>query len=192
MDLPGDSEHELISRALQGNEKAFRKIVEGYHSVAYAVVRAILGNRDDVEDVIQNVFVKVYKGLHRFRGDSRLSTWIYQIARNEALNAAGRSKRNLEPLGDLDIASSEKDSPEARFGERELRGQLESALSQLDEVQRVAIELRYMAERSYNEIADIMNIPLGTVKTNIYRGKAELRRIMGRRRLRGEAKESRR
>jgi RNA polymerase sigma-70 factor (ECF subfamily) len=188
--LSGDTDHELISRALQGNQKAFRKIVEGYHSVAYAVTRSILGDRDDVEDVVQNVFIKVYRGLHRFRGDSKLSTWIYQIARNEALSAVSKSKRKLEPLDDLDISGPESDSPEARYGKSELRGRLEDALSLLDEAQRLAIELRYMGERSYTEIAAIMDIPIGTVKTNIYRGKAELRRIMQRHNKRNEQKES--
>lgn len=190
--LPGETDHELISRALQGNQKAFRKIVEGYHSVAYAVTRAILGDRDDVEDVVQNVFIKVYRGLHNFRGDSKLSTWIYQIARNEALNAVSKSKRKLEPLEDLDISSPDSDSPEARYGRRELREHLDEALSLLDDAQRVAIELRYMGDRSYNEIADIMDIPVGTVKTNIYRGKTELKRIMQRQNMSNDPKEPKR
>ncbi|MFH1755463.1 MAG: sigma-70 family RNA polymerase sigma factor, partial [Candidatus Latescibacterota bacterium] len=154
--MPEDTDHELISRALQGNQKAFRKIVEGYQSVAYAVVRAILGDRDDVEDVLQNVFIKVYKGLHSFRGDAKLSTWIYRIARNEAINAVAKSGKNLQPLEDMELAAPEEDGPEARLGKRELRGQMDIALSRLDEAQRVAIELRYMSERSYHEIAEIM------------------------------------
>ncbi len=190
--MPGDTDHELISKALQGNQKAFRRIVEGYHSVAYAVVRAILGDRDDVEDVLQNVFIKVYRGLHRFRGDSKLSTWIYQIARNEAINAVSKNRRNWEPLENLEISSPDGKSPEAEFGNSELRGLLDDALSQLDEAQRMTIELRYMAEKSYNEIADIMNIPVGTVKTNIFRGKAQLRRILKKQGMHGEAKGYRR
>lgn len=186
--MPGDTDHELICKALQGNQKAFRSIVEGHHSVAYAVVRAILGDREDVEDVLQNVFVKVYRGLHRFRGDSKLSTWIYQIARNEALNAVGKNRRSLEPLDNLEISGPENKSPEAEFVNRELRGHLEDALSQLDEAQRMTIELRYMAERSYNEIADIMNIPVGTVKTNIFRGKAQLKRILKKQGMQNDAK----
>jgi RNA polymerase sigma-70 factor (ECF subfamily) len=186
MALSGDTDHELISRALQGNQKAFRKIVEGNHSVAYAVARSILGDRDDVEDVVQVVFIKVYKGLHSFRGDSKLSSWIYQIARNEALNAAGRNRKPIESLDNVALSGPDSENPEVRYGNIELRGHLERALSGLDEEQRLAIELRYMAERSYNEIADIMNVPVGTVKTHIHRGKAELKRIMTRQSLRNK------
>ena len=178
--MTGVSDHELVAKALQGNQKAFRAIVERHHATAYSVVRAILGDRDDVDDVLQNVYIKIYRGLAGFRGDARLSTWIYQIARNEAINAARRRRPDTQPIEEIAVAAPESSSPEAEYGRQERGQQLEKAMAGLEEDYRVALELRYMGERSYEEIAEVMGLPLGTVKTYIHRGKAQLRRAMAR------------
>jgi len=179
--LTGESDHDLVAKSLRGNQKAFRELVERYHSTAYAVVRGILGDSDDVEDVLQVVYVKVHRGLAGFRGDAKLSTWIYQIARNEAINAAKRRRLDTAPIEDVHVATPERESPEAAMHQRQLREELEAGMQRLDENQRLALELRYMGERSYEEIAEIMGVPLGTVKTYIHRGKAELKKVMTRR-----------
>ncbi len=176
--LPGDKDHELVARALLGNQRAFREIIERHHPIAYAVVRAILGDRDDVEDVMQDIFIKVYRGLRTFRGTSKLSTWIYQIARNEAINAKKKRRPDFVFAEGRELHIPDSANPEVLYEKRRLREHLEGALSHLNEEQRVALELRYLGERSYSEIAEIMMIPIGTVKTYIYRGKAELKRIM--------------
>ncbi len=149
--------------------------------MVFAVVRSVLGNRDEVEDTAQNVFIKIYRGLPRFQGRSKLSSWIYQIARNEALNAASRRRPEVVPVEELELADPDAADPEEEYRDRRLRELLEQYLAQLDEPQRIALDLYYMGDRSYNEIADIMNIPVGTVKTHIHRGKIELRRMMTRR-----------
>jgi RNA polymerase sigma-70 factor (ECF subfamily) len=179
--LSGDRDHELIANVLQGNQKAFRQIVERHHSLAFAVVRSILGDRDDVEDVLQNAFIKVYRGLHSFQGRSKLSTWIYQIARNEAITALHRRPVEYQPVDEIDRPAPDTDNPERQYENSELREHLEAALSHLQQDHRMAIELHYLGEHSYEEIAEIMDIPIGTVKTYIYRGKIELRRIMTKR-----------
>lgn len=177
--MPGVDDHELITEVLRGNQRAFREIVERYHSMAYAAVRAVMGERDEIEDVLQDVFIKVYKGLKRFRGDSKLSTWIFRIARNEAINQVAKRVPDTVPVESLDIPAPGGENPESEFGKRQLREHLERALSHLDAEQRMAIELRYLGDRSYQEIAESMDIPLGTVKTHIFRGKVELRKVMG-------------
>jgi len=187
--LTGESDHDLVAKSLRGNQKAFRELVERYHSTAYAVVRGILGDSDDVEDVLQVVYVKVHRGLAGFRGDAKLSTWIYQIARNEAINAAKRRRLDTAPIEDVHVATPERESPEAAMHQRQLREELEAGMQRLDENQRLALELRYMGERSYEEIAEIMGVPLGTVKTYIHRGKAELKKVMTRRAAGGESYE---
>lgn len=175
-----ETDHELVAKSLQGNEKAFRTILERYHATAYSVVRGIMGDRHEVEDVVQQVYVKIYRGLPRFRGDSKLSTWIYQIARNEALNAVSRKQPVFTPVEDLNVAAPETASPDRLYGEREAKDRLEDAMAGLDNNFKMALELRYMGEHSYEEIAEIMAIPIGTVKTYIYRGKAELKRVVSR------------
>jgi RNA polymerase sigma-70 factor (ECF subfamily) len=178
--LPGETDHDLVVKALQGNQKAFRELVERYHSAAYAVVRGVLGDSDDVDDVLQNVYIKVYRGLAGFRGESRLSTWIYQIARNEAINAARRRRPQGPPLEEAILPAGEASDPEATYGKRELGRQMEAAMASLEENYRMVLELRYMGERSYEEIAEITGLPMGTVKTYIYRGKAQLKKILER------------
>ena len=176
--LPGENDRELVAKALQGNQKAFRRIVERYHSTAYAVVRGVLGDSDEVDDVLQNVYIKVHRGLAGFRGDSRLSTWIYQIARNEAINAARKRRPQGPPVEEVVLPADEAAGPEATYGKLELSEQMEVAMAQLEEGYRMALELRYMGERSYEEIAEAMALPVGTVKTYIYRGKVQLKRIL--------------
>jgi len=174
----GDTDHELVAKSLQGNQKAFRELLSRYHSTAYAVVRGVLGDSDDVEDVVQLVYLKIYKGLASFRGDARLSTWIYRIARNESINAVKKRRLDTTPVEDVVLAAPSAAGPEAGLAQRELSEQVETALERLDEGQRMAIELRYMGERSYEEIAETMGIPLGTVKTYIHRGKAQLKKVL--------------
>lgn len=177
--MPGAEDHELVSNALRGDQRAYREIVERYHSMAYAAIRAVTGERDEIEDILQDVFVKVYRGLEQFRGDSKLSTWIFRIARNEAINHVARIVPDTIPVESVDIQAPPGGNPESEFEKRQLREHLEQALSHLDAEQRMAIELRYLGERSYQEIAESMDIPLGTVKTHIFRGKVELRKVMG-------------
>jgi len=181
--LPGETDYELVSKALQGNQKAFRRIVERHHSTAYAVVRSVLGNSDEVDDVVQNVHIKIYRGLASFRGESRLSTWIYQIARNEAINVARKRRLEGPPVEEVVLPAGESSNPETAYGRTELGEQMETAMADLDENYRMALELRYMGERSYEEIAEAMGLPVGTVKTYIYRGKVQLKKILTRKGL---------
>ena len=174
----GNNDHELVARALRGSQGAFRTIIEANHSVAVAAIRTVLGDSDEVEDVLQNTFIKVYRGLAGFRGGARLSTWIYRIARNEAINALSRRRPDHARVDDLELEARGNDSPEDGLAKRQLRERLEHALSRLDEEQHVALELRYLGECSYSEIAEIMDIPMGTVKTHIHRGKKALRRLL--------------
>lgn len=146
--------------------------------MVYAAVRAVLGGRDDVEDVVQNTFIKVYGALPRFRADARLSSWIYRIARNEAIDAARRTRAGDVSLADVEPAAPSTDRPDVRFRAREHREHLESFLARLDEDHRIALELRYLGEKSYAEISEITGHPVGTVKSHVHRARAELKRMM--------------
>jgi len=149
--------------------------------MAYAVVRAILGtrHREDVDDVMQLVYVKAYQGLGGFRGDAKFSTWLYQIARREAIDVTSRKRVDAVDINDVEIASR-GEAPDAAIREEDTRAWVGQALGELDESYRTAIELRYMAEKSYDEIAAIMQVPVGTVKTYVHRGKLEMKRILSR------------
>jgi RNA polymerase sigma-70 factor (ECF subfamily) len=129
---------------------------------------------------MQLVYLKAYRGLDGFRGDARFSTWLYQIARREAIDASASRRRDLADVDEVPVAAPAADNADARVRARDTREWLERAMAELDEGYRTAIELRYMAEKSYEEIAAVMGLPEGTVKTYVHRGKLELKRILSR------------
>ena len=176
-----DRDRALIERSLEGSGRAFKKLVDRYHALVYSVARGIMGNRDEVEDVTQEIFIKVYRKLSTFRGEARLSTWIYRIARNEAINAAKKARLDTGTLDEADRLASGIPGPDRHLERRITASLVEDLLSSLDEQYRVALELRYMGEKSYAEIAEIMEIPIGTVKTYNHRGKAMLKQRLTRR-----------
>lgn len=176
--LKDTGERELVHRALAGDERAFRKILESHYTLICSVVRGVAGQRAETDDIVQEVFIKIFRALGDFRGESRLSTWIYRIARNEALNAVDRRKPAVIPIEDCMELPDSGESPDESLRRRMSRERLDRFLDRLDEKQRVAIELRYIGDKSYEEIAEIMEIPLGTVKTHIYRAKLSLKRMM--------------
>ncbi len=175
-------DRELVARAIRGDGRAFRDLVATHHATAYAVVRAILGPRhfDDIDDVMQLVYLKAYQGLGGFRGDAKFSTWLYQIARREALDVVSKRRVDTTPIDEIEIVARADDSTDRATHDRDTREAIERAMSELDESYRTAIELRYMAEKSYDEIAELMGVPAGTAKTYVHRGKLELKRILSR------------
>lgn len=186
-----DRETRVVSEARRGGEKAFREIVERYQPMVFAVVRGMLGDRPDVEDIVQEAFIKVYRGLAGFRGDAKFSTWVYTVARNEAADAARRGKPPGEPLDHVVLAAPDEGRPDEQYTKKAERERLERCLAELEENYRVALELRYMAEMSYTEIADTMGLPMGTVKTYIHRAKIELKRVIARKEIEAWGKKDR-
>ena len=177
--MPQPLDSELVARALRNDERAFRDLIERHHAVAFAAVRAVLGDRDEVQDVMQMTYLKAYQGLASFRGDSAFSTWLYRIARHEALDIVSRKRVETTDIDEIEVAASGH-SPDRAVHESSEREWINAALGELDEAYRTAIELRYMAEKSYEEIAEIMGIPAGTVKTYVHRAKIEMKRILSR------------
>jgi RNA polymerase sigma-70 factor (ECF subfamily) len=173
-----DNDRGLVEKAIAGDERSFARILEEHYRLIYSVVRGIVGSGTDTEDVVQEVFIKIFRALPGFRGEARLSTWIYRVARNEALNALEKRRPAHVPLEDCEELADDDEDPAAAHRRKLTRERLEGLMGRLDEPQRVALELRYMGEKSYEEIADVMGIPLGTVKTYIYRGKLSLKRMV--------------
>ncbi len=171
-----DHDIELVEKSLEGDGRAFERLVGKHHDLVFSVVRGIMGQRDEVEDVAQEIFIKIYRNLAGFRGEARLSTWIYRIARNEAINALSRSRPEFEALDESKGHPSRERSPDEQIERRHAKRVIDELLAALDENHRIVIELRYMGEKSYVEIAETMDIPIGTVKTYIYRAKAAMKK----------------
>ena len=178
--MPEPHDSELVARSLRGDQRAFRDLIGRHHAVAFAAVRSVLGDRDEVPDVMQVVYLKAYQGLAGFRGDARFSTWLYQIARREALDVSSKRRYDMADIDTVEIAAPAHHGPDAATTAQSEKAWIERAMGELDETYRTVLELRYMAEKSYEEIGRIMGIPEGTAKTYVHRAKVELKRILSR------------
>ncbi len=176
------SDEEAVALALQ--EKAFfGHIVFRYEDKLSRYIRRLgIGNDDDRKDVLQNIFIKVYRNLQGFDQSLSFSSWIYRIAHNEAVSWYRRSRVRPEGhlVGDgddiLSLLSSEENTAEDTFDIAINAQEINRALGELDEKYRDALILRFFEHKEYEEISDILKIPPGTVGTLIHRGKSALKK----------------
>ena len=181
-----NDEKALIDRLRAAREDAYEELILRYQQPVYNTVYRMLNDPNDANDVVQDVFFKVFRRIHAFRGESSLKTWIYRIAVNEACNRRRYFQRHIRQELALDAGSTEGWNPEdtlaaegrSPFDEvlgREQHELLQYALSRINPVYRAAVILRDIEELSYEEIADVLQIALGTVKSRILRGREALR-----------------
>jgi RNA polymerase sigma-70 factor (ECF subfamily) len=162
------------------DDAAFRELVDEYKGMVFAIISRSAIDRSHIEDLAQEVFIRVYRGLPHFRGDARLSTWICRIALNVCADARQRKPREVS----LDAAPAGAPPPAAAvvtdpaFADLELRDRVAKAIARLTERSRLVLSMHYFAGRGYEEIAEALHVPLGTVKTHIHRAKQELRVIL--------------
>ena len=166
-------ERELVARCQADDAVAFGQLVERYKNLVYAMIYRMVPDRSEVDDLAQEVFLKVHRGLPYFRGDARLSTWIYRIVANVCAQARMRP-RTLARSED----APEPASVDGAFADIELRDRLEKAIAQLPENYRLLISAHYLKGIQYEALAEALNLPLGTVKTHLYRAKRQLRELL--------------
>jgi len=181
--MPDLPEQLLIQRARNGDQDAFAALVGEHQRYVYNLALRLLKNEDEALDLAQETFVRAWTALPNFRGQSQFRTWLYRIVTNLCYNRLPNLRRSLNDLGDDVIAElpgtdTAFDNPARGFESRELRLYLHSAIDGLDENYRLLISLRYQNEMSYEEIAQMLNLPLGTVKTGLFRAKEQLRRVL--------------
>ena len=173
-----DSEdRELVERARRGDQDAFRVIVEKYERRVRGLVWGLVGDRSDAEDVAQDAFLRAFRGLSSFRGRSRFRTWLFQIA----LNAARTHRQTRDRSNETTTASGELDSTVMSESLEQgiiARDRLRHALSQLPGEMREAVLLRDVEGFDYREIAEMLDIPIGTVESRIFRGRARLKQAL--------------
>jgi RNA polymerase sigma-70 factor, ECF subfamily len=172
------SERELVERCRTGDEAAFRELIDRYKDLVFALIARTVQDRSRAEDLAQDVFLRVHRGLPYFRGEARLSTWIYRIVANVCLHDHGRA-RPAESLDDDRTQSRVKPAAADRqFGDLELRDRLEKAIARLPAHYRLVIAAHYLEGVQYEELAEALQLPLGTVKTQLHRAKQQLRRLL--------------
>ncbi|NJK96994.1 MAG: RNA polymerase sigma factor [Bacteroidetes bacterium] len=180
------TDEEIIKQILQGNRDAYRFLVEKHQSMIFRTCMGFLHDKDETEDLTQEVFIQAFQSLQKFKGSSSFSTWLYRIAVNASLNKIRKAKKSslFQRLGffhgndqmkTFDIPIPENEIPENAFLLDEQKQMVQSALNSLPENQRTAIVLSKYDDLSQKEIAFIMNTSEGAVEALIQRAKANLR-----------------
>ena len=178
-----DAERALIDRAQQGDHDAFAALVNEHQRYIYNLALRVLRDENEALDLAQETFVRAWSALPNFRGQSKFRTWLYRIVTNLCYNRLPGLRRSLNALGDdvveeIPDPDSKSGNPARKLEMQELREHLRQAVDDLDERYRLLIALRYQDELSYDEIASTLNLPLGTVKTGLFRAKERLRRAL--------------
>ena len=182
MNLPDE---ELVSRVLAGETALYEVIMRRHNQLLYRVIRSILPNDGEAEDVMQDAYVRAYEHLSQFAGRSQFRTWLTRIAVHEALARIRRNLRFSSPaLGEnlkgdaMDFFPASGRTPEQQVADSELRQTLEQAISDLPESYRCVFMLRDVEEMSIEEVARILDLSHGTIKVRLHRARRALRKIV--------------
>jgi RNA polymerase sigma-70 factor (ECF subfamily) len=180
----GSREAALVQRCAAGDDIACAELVEEHQRMVFQLALHLLGDRDEALDLSQEVFLRVFRTIHRFRGQSALRTWIYRIAVNQARNRhrfwrrrhrADQVQLDVHVAAHGDLPSGGEDGPERALAQKELAARLQLALDRLPFDQRTAIVLREVDGLSYEEIGYSLGVAIGTVKSRLTRARHALR-----------------
>ncbi len=149
---------------MKTNNRHFRGIVEQHSRRLYAHIRSILLNHADTDDVLQNTFVKAWRGIGDFKEEAELSTWLFRIATNEALQHLRTQKRSRFLSLQPEITESQHNASEPHYDSADIRQKLEQAMQSLSVQQRMVFSMKYFNEMKYSEIADVLDLKEGTLK----------------------------
>lgn len=175
----------LIAASLKGDPAAFGELVRRYQDRLYNTVYRLLDNADDAQDVVQDAFVNAYQSLDGFKGDSQFFTWLYRIAVNTAISHkrkqrltlsidSGRNgERRVEPLDDSDASR-----PEHALERAEEERRVQQALNRLSAEHRAVLILKDMEGQKYEAMAEILGVPIGTIRSRLHRARTELRELL--------------
>lgn len=176
-----DADKELVHQVQQGNKRAFDLLVLKYQRRIMRLLAQMINDPAEVEDVAQETFIKAYRALPQFRGDSSFYTWLYRIAINSARNWQAASKRRPLPINEyqneegetfsVESTLTDHTTPESELVSRQVASTVKTAIDQLAPELRTAIVLREIEGLSYEEIAQVMNCPIGTVRSRIFRAR---------------------
>ncbi len=183
-----EHEKDRIRRAAAGDEAAFAELVTAYQTMVYNMALSLLRNREDALDVSQEIFLKVYRSLPRYRFESAFSTWLYRLTKNAVLDHLRAQKRKpkaaLEALEEQGVTvrdESECADPFTALLTAERRRMLYDAIEELSEDHREVIRLTVFCGESYERVAEILSAEVGTVKSRVFRAKKELRKLLEKR-----------
>ncbi len=179
------SNSELIHKAIAGNEEAYKQLLENYRGAIFNLLFKMVHNKEETEDLVQEAFIKAFKALPSFNEEYAFSTWLYKIAVNNCIDHMRKKRLKTYSInkpvqskdGEMEREFPDTSmSPDKEILTKERAGLISTAIDELPENYRVAIVLRHSDEKSYEEIAEILEIPLGTVKARIFRAREMLKK----------------
>jgi RNA polymerase sigma-70 factor (ECF subfamily) len=179
------TEAALVEACLAGRSGAFDLIVERHGRSVYQLCYRFVGKHEDASDLSQDVFLRAYRGLRNFRGQSSLATWLYRIGVNVCLNRVSakapleRMTRLTESIGEQQYIDTRSESPSERLLKEERAARVRAAIAQLPRKQRATLILRMYHEMSHQEIADVLGSSVGSVKANFFHALANLKKLLG-------------
>jgi RNA polymerase sigma-70 factor (ECF subfamily) len=172
------NERELVERCRRGDDGAFQELIDRYKDLVFALIARTVQDRSRAEDLSQDVFLRIYRGLPYFRGEARLSTWIYRIVANLCAERRGREIPVVSIDDDDTRDRVTPSSVDAHADDLERRDRLEKAIARLPAHYRLLVAAHYLEGVRYEELAEALKLPLGTVKTQLHRAKQQLRRLL--------------
>jgi len=173
-----ESDWAFVRRHCAGDSDAFRQLYERYQDKVYASCYRILGEQTAAEDLAQEIFVKIYDELRRFKFQSKFSTWLYRIAVNHAINRANEASRHGRIHEKIARELPRETSGHSPMADRFMDDRVQKALMELSEKLRAIVALRYLEGLSYDEIAEVLEISIGTVKSRLFLAHETLRPLL--------------
>jgi RNA polymerase sigma-70 factor (ECF subfamily) len=171
-------EQELVERCRRGDEGAFQELVNQYKDLVFAIIARTARDSSSAEDLAQEVFLRIYRGLPYFRGEARLSTWIYRIVANVCVQEQQSRKPATQPIDERDFDKRASAAASRDLSDLMLRDRLEKAIARLPEHSRLLVAAHYLQGVQYEDLAEALHLPLGTLKTQLHRAKRQLRRLL--------------
>lgn len=169
------TDYELITECLEGDQEAFAVIVSRYKKFIFGIVYRHFNSMDEVEDIAQEAFLKIYKSLKLYNPEYRFSTWTAKITVNLCLDVLRKKKVNMVSLDEVDVLAKDNHTPEEEYIENEKIAMLRSAISKLPDKYRSIFCLYHESGKSYKDIADKLNLPMSLIKNRLFRARLMLR-----------------
>jgi RNA polymerase sigma-70 factor (ECF subfamily) len=189
------TDRDLIEKDLSGSDDAFNTLVWRWQKIIFNFAWRDLGNRDEAHDVAQQVFIRVYRNLHKLKDRDRFSTWIYQIAANLCRDVIKQRRRrqvlsleSMQESGSAELAANDAftlmpegdQHPDRIVSRSQLRDLLEKALQEIPEEQRIVVVMKEYQNLKFTEIAEILGAPVNTIKSRLYYGLNALKKVLAR------------
>ena len=177
---------DVVARGQRGDPDALRDLISSQQTYVYSIARGVMHNDADAADMTQEAFIRVLRSLHTYRGETKFTTWLYRLATNVCLDELRRRGRPVQSLDEVEAGAPSIDPPDHDPWSRpetwsdaaETATEVHAALAQLGTPQRLALTLFYFDDMRYEDIAQVMNVPLNTVKSHIRRAKERLADIL--------------